>query len=327
MRALVILWIIFLNSVVFAQNPPIDFSDVNAVLTQAETIRKDGLALDAEGFLKKLNGFLANDAALLEAYKNAYSAVNFEGGKKEQARVKDWEEKNKALFSSDGFIWVLRAHVQYLVATIHKKIGKDDQALALMNEWIKGFPKTEEDYAKFMKHEFFVKNSDSKSASLKAFSRSGIEQFKLFARNELFSNGMGGSVFLREANLTALAHGVPNWHMGDLGNVADIHRVNVISFLRSKKDQAVFEEWKKNIQLEQDLYEREGLVSKVESFKLSRRPWLLWQVGKDYEYFNQPRQAVDLMLSAIKENPRCEDYDKIVADIKRIVASCSKPSS
>jgi hypothetical protein len=43
-------------------------------------------------------------------------------------------------------------------------------------------------------------------------------------------------------------------------------------------------------------------------------------MGKDYAAFNQPRRAVDVMVVALKESPRCSDYDTIVAEILKIIA-------
>ena len=53
---------------------------------------------------------------------------------------------------------------------------------------------------------------------------------------------------------------------------------------------------------------------------LNRRAWLLWQMGKDYAAFRQPRNAVDVMVVALKESPRCSDYEAIVAEILKIIA-------
>ncbi|MBU4212299.1 MAG: hypothetical protein KKD33_06925, partial [Verrucomicrobia bacterium] len=52
-----------------------------------------------------------------------------------------------------------------------------------------------------------------------------------------------------------------------------------------------------------------------------------WQRGKDYAAFHQPRKAVDVMVMALKESPRCSDYDAIVAEILKIIAETRKAAA
>ncbi len=269
--------------------PPTDFSDIETFLTQAETERRGGLMGQINGLTSRLNAILANDTTLLNAYKDVYSDVNFEGAKKEHASVKAWEEKNKALFHDPDFLWALRAHVRYLLITLTKRAGEDAAAVQQTIEWIQSFPKTP-------------------------------EKFQKAAASEILRNDIAGSAFLRSDNSTALLQGIPNWQTRDLANLPELHRINVLGWLRAKKDPQLFTQWEMNIALEQEAAERDGLAAKRQHFLTHRRPWLLWQVGKDYAAFGQRRQAVEVMVRALKESPRCEDYDRIVAEIRKIIA-------
>jgi len=285
---------------------------VEDFLRQSKLERQQVITTQAKALLGQLTILLAKNSALLEAYKNAYANVNFKGTEHDRVKVSAWENDNKAMFKDDAFMWALRAHVQYLVATLNKVLGEDEKAVRLTCLWIDNFPRTE-------------------------------EKFALVAKSPLFKGGISGSVFLK-ANLRAgspstssavlktsppidLLRGLSNWHQGDLTNLAEMHRVNVIGYYRSRQNPRIFQEWQKNIGLEQEAAERSGLIAQKDAFTLNRRVWLLWQMGKDYAVFHQPRKAVDVMVMALKENPRCSDYDAIVAAILKIIDETRKAAA
>lgn len=286
-------------------NAALDFSDVEAFLRQTKLENRQVVTTQAKALLGQLKTLATKDSALQEAYKNAYAKIYFEGMEKDRAKANAWENDNKAMFKSDAFTWALRAHVQYLVATLNKVLGEDENAIRLTCQWIDNFPRTE-------------------------------EKFASVAQSPLLRGGIAGSVFLK-ANLhagpptapnatvktsppTDLLRGLSNWYQGDLTNLAEMHRINVIGYYRNRRDPKIFQEWQKNIGLEQEAAERSGLIAQKNAFTLNRRAWLLWQMGKDYAAFHQPRKAVDTMVMALKENPRCSDYDAIVAEILGIIA-------
>lgn len=293
-------------------NPAPDFSDVEAFLRQSKLERQQVITTQAKALLNQLTMLLAKDSALLEAYKNAYANVNFEGTENDRAKANAWENDNKALFKDDAFMWALRAHAQYLVATLNKVLGEDENAIRLTCLWMDNFPRTEEKFALVAKSPL-LKGGIAGSVFLKATLRAGAPAAPSAAR--------------KTSPPTDLLRGLTNWHQGDLTNLAELHRVNVIGYYRSRRDPRIFQEWQKNIGLEQAAAERSGLTAQKDAFTLNRRAWLLWQMGKDYAAVNQPRKAVDSMVVALKESPRCSDYDAIVAEILKIIAETRKAAA
>ncbi|MCG2659449.1 MAG: hypothetical protein L6437_04285 [Kiritimatiellae bacterium] len=289
-----------------------DFSDVEAFLRQSKLERQQVITTQAKALLGQLTMLLAKDSSLREAYKNAYANVHFEGTEKDRAKASAWENNNKAMFKAEDFMWALRAHVQYLVATLNKVLGEDKNAVRLTYLWIDNFPRTEEKFALVAKSPL-LKGGISGSVFLKANLRAG-------------SSSMS-STALKTSPPTNLLRGLPNWYQGDLTNLAELHRVNVIGYYRSLRDPRIFQEWQKNIGLEQNEAERSGRIVQKHVFTLNRRAWLLWQMGKDYAAFHQPRKAVDVMVMALKESPRCSDYDAIVAEILKIIAETRKAAA
>lgn len=296
------------NSQTVNQAP--DFSNVENFLRQSKLERRQEITSQAKALLAQLN-LLNKNADLLETYKNAYENINFEGAEHDRAKAMAWEKENAALFKDNTFIWALRAHVQYLIATLQKVLGKDEAAIQITSKWIDSFPDTD-------------------------------EKFTAVAKSPLLKGGISGSVFLKTAirvnppathpgtstppngpkrsNMpTDFLHGLANWFQGDLANLPEIHRVNVIGYYRTCRDPMIFNEWQKNIILEQATAERGNLTAKKDAFVLNRRPWLMWQIGKDYALLNQPRKAVDIMVQAIKESPHCSDYDAIVTEIMKVI--------
>lgn len=282
-----------------------DFSDVEAFLRQTKLEKQQVVTNQAKALLGQLTTLLAKDSSLLEGYKSAYANAHFAGAEKDRAKaVNAWEHDNKALFKTEDFMWALRAHVQYLVATLCKVLSEDEHAIRLTCLWIDNFPRTE-------------------------------ERFALVAKSPLLKDGISGSVFLKAnphagppsvsgaafktSPPTDLLRKLPNWYLGDLTDPAEMHRVNVIGYYRRQRDPRIFQEWQKNVGLEQALVERSGQIAQKEAFTLNRRAWLLWQLGKDYAIFHQPRKAVDVLVVALKECPRCADYDAIVAEIWKII--------
>ncbi|MFA5043634.1 MAG: hypothetical protein WC381_10285 [Kiritimatiellia bacterium] len=300
-------WLFGAIGPVNGQNPNAspDFSDVEAFLRQSKFENRQIVTNQAKALLGQLNMLLAKDSALLEGYKNAYASVHFEGTEKDRAKAGAWENDNKAVFKSDAFMWALRAHVQYLAATLNKVLGKDESAIRLTRLWIDNFPRTEKKFESIAKSPL-LKGGIAGSVFLKA----GLPTD---------SRPVPGAVFKTSAPIDLL-RGLSNWHLGDLTNLAELHRVNVIGYYRSRQDPRIFKEWLENIALEQEAAERSGLVVQKDAFMQNRRAWLLWQAGKDYAAFHQPRKAVGIMVMALKESPHCADYDAIAAEILQIIA-------
>ena len=273
---------------------PADFKDVETLLNQIEADHHRNRLDQINDLAARLNAALATDTALLNSYEEAYADANFEGAQKEQAQLKAWKDRNRANFRDGDFLWAVRAHVRYLLLSLRKKAGEDAAAMSQTLEWIQSFPKS-------------------------------ADRFQKAAANDLIRSGAASSVFLKANSQAGILQGMSNWYLGDLSNLPEMHRVNVIGWLRSKKDPQIFSQWDTNIALEQEAAEREGLAVKRQHFVMHRRPWLLWQIGKDYDAYGQKRQAVDTMLRALKESPRCDDYDRIVAEIRRVIADAKAP--
>lgn len=274
---------------------PSDFSDIESFLKQVETERKKTLFSETDLLARQWNSCLASDVALVAAYKDAYETVHFEGAKKEQASIKAWEEKSKGMFRDDDFLAALRLHVRYLVITLVKRSGDDEAAMKMTMEWINAFPKDGERFRKV----------------------SGLE---------ILRKGLADSPFVKTSGAPRFVLGIPSWHAGDLGNLGEVHRVNVIGWLRSKSDPRLLAEWDTNLRMEEELAIREGLAARREEFGRNRRPWLMLQAGKDLVFVGQRRQGVDLMVRALRESPRSDYYDAIVAEVRRVIAEARQPA-
>jgi hypothetical protein len=274
---------------------PSDFSDIESFLNQVEAERKKSLFSETDLLARQWNGYLASDAALVAAYKDAYEAVHFEGAKKEHANVKAWEDKNKALFRDDDFLAAMRLHVRYLVISLVKRSGDDEAAMKMIMEWMNSFPKDG-------------------------------DRFRKVSGQEILKKGLAESPFVKTSAAPRFVLGIPSWHAGDLGNLGEIHRVNVIGWLRSKSDPRLLAEWDTNLRMEEELAIREGLAARREEFGRNRRPWLMLQAGKDLVFVGQRRQGVDLMVRALRESPRSAYYDAIVAEVRRVIAEARQPA-
>lgn len=274
---------------------PADFSDIESFLNQVEAERKKTLFSETDLLARQWNGYLASDAALVAAYKDTYEAVHFEGAKKEHANVKAWEDKNKALFRDDDFLAALRLHVRYLLITLVKRSGDDEGAMKMITEWIGSFPKDG-------------------------------ERFRKVSRQEILTKGLAESPFVKTSAAPRFVLGIPNWYAGDLGSLGDVHRTNVIGWLRAKSDPRLLSEWDADLRLEEDLAAREGLAARREEFARNRRSWLMLQAGRDLVAIGQRRQGVDLMVRALRESPRSDHYDTIVAELRRVIAEARPPA-
>lgn len=294
-----------------------DFSEVETLLQQMDRDRQDLVNNQTKSLYSQLSALLSQNAVLLDAYKSAYEFVNFEGDAKEHAKAKDWEQKNKALFQDDSFQWALKAHVQYLLATLMKRLGDDEAAMKMTKEWITAFPSAPEKFKEVARHEILTGGITGS-----IFLRANTQAYDLATRRVMMGSGRGTSGAAGQQ--VSLLQGLTCWYLGNLTNLPEVHRVNVIAFLRAKRDPRIFEEWKNNLVLEQQIAERDSLAAQRENHTMHRRPWLLWQTGKDYALFGQPRQAVDTLMAALKESPRCNDYDAIVAEIRRVIAEARK---
>jgi len=300
--------------------PTMDFDKIEAFLQLSEKNRQVSLMEQSKGLLNQLPLLLASESALLEGYKNAYAAVVLNA---DRDKIQAWEQKNKALFESDGFVPALQLHVQYLIATLTKIMGDDEAALALTQKWILDFLGTGPNFKTVAQQALLTE-----SVSQSLFLRAPLDALTPKQRHVTYITPTGprppktssGTLGRVKTPVGMLAE-LKQWYVGPLVNIPEVHRVNVIGHFRNNKNPKLFEEWKRNLSLEQEMAERRGLL---ESFIMNRRPWILWQTGKDYALFGRPGEAANIMVVAIKESPRCADYDKIVADIRRIIAEFKK---
>jgi hypothetical protein len=301
------------------------FDEVEALLKKTEEERGVTQKTKLDEMQKSLTKALIHETSTRNAYKEAYAGVMFEGGNRDHVKFKDWADKNHDYLNDDCFVWVLRAHMQYILATIEKKRGNDEEALKLLRSWLDLFPKNNDDYNKFRKFDPFPeKGVSTTKIIMNAVGRSGIERYKNFTKHDLFVQGLNGSVFLKSEEATFMIDGLDHWYLGDLGNFPEVHRVNVIAYYRSKKDPKIFEEWEKNLKYEQHVFEREGLELKKNDFANQRKPALVLQMAKDYVAFEKPHEAVKVLLDVLKESPNCKEYGNIVAEIRRIISESKK---
>jgi hypothetical protein len=297
------------------------FEEVQVFLKKSEEDRAVTQKTKMDELQKSLSKALIHETSTRNAFKEAYAGVMFEGGTRDHVKFKDWSDKNRDYHNDDCFIWLVKVHAQYLLATIEKKKGNDEEALKLLRGWLDLFPKTTAEYDKFRKFDPFPeRGATTTKIIMNAVSRSGIERYKTFTKNELFTQGMNGSVFLKSEEATFITDGLSHWYLGDLGNFPEIHRVNILDYYRSKKDLQIFEEWEKNIKYEQHVFEREGLELKKNDFVNQRKPHLVLQMAKDYVAFGKPRDAVRVLVDVLKESPNCKEYGNIVAEIRRIMS-------
>jgi hypothetical protein len=268
---------------------PNDFGDVEDFLKQSNSDHQKTSSDQMQQVLKALTSMLSDQTTLANSYREAYIKVHFAGLPDEKEQVKQWDETFKTDSKNAVFLWGLRMHIQYLIASFVKTAGKEDEAMNLSLNWID------------------------------AFSQS-IARLPDIVKQEVLTQGVNRSVFLQANHLTDLLKPGQNWYLGDLTKVGEVQRVNVIGYYRMKKDPQIFNVWDKNLKLEIDCATHAPLIVQKEDFKLQRHPWLLWQIGKDYASFGLTRQAVDSMTAAIKENPQSEFYDSICSDIRRIIS-------
>jgi hypothetical protein len=271
-----------------AKDPLADFSDVEDFLKQANDQRSQNEGKQLQEVLKGLASLLNDQKAMITAYKEAYVHINFSGLPDERVKTTEWETKNKSVWN-DTFVWSLKMHIQYLLATLVKSSGKDEEAATMSINWIDAFSKS-------------------------------LASFPEILKQDLLTEGVSRSVFIRANRISKLIKPGGNWYMGDLTKVGEIQRTNVMAMYRAKKDPQLFNIWQTNLKLEDALATRLPLIARKEEFKTDLHPWLLWQMGKDYQSFGLYRQAVDSMVAAIKESPQCENYDNIIEDIKNVIA-------
>ncbi len=277
----------------FAQAPPsagpADFKDVETFLSQTEAERKKSLVSETELLARRWNSDLANDPALVSAYKDAYAAAKFEGDKRERPAAKAWEEKNRAVFREEEFLAALRLHVRYLVLTLMKRVGEDDLAMKGTLEWLAAFPQDG-------------------------------ERFRKIAGQDLLKKNLVESPFVKAAGAERFVTGLANWETANLGDLPQVHRSNVIGALRTRRDARLFAEWETNLKLEEDAMNREPLAVKKQEWLRNRRAWVMWQAGKDFAAMGRARQGVDVMVRALRENPRSDHSEAIIAEIRRVIA-------
>lgn len=302
-----------------------DFNEIEAFLQLTEKNRRAALVEQANILTNQLALIVASESSLLEGYKNAYEAVVLNA---DRDKIQAWQQKSKALFESDGFVPALQLHVQYLIATLVKRLGNDEAALALTQKWISDFMGAGPKFKAIAQQPLITE-----SVSQSLFLRAPTDALALKARHVTYVAPTGPNLPKKSPGPTAqvtapasLLAELKQWYVGPLVNIPEVHRVNVIGYFRNNKNSVLFAEWKRNLNLEQELTEQKGSPEQQAAFLTNRRPWILWQIGKDYTLFDRPGAAANIMVMALKESPNCADYDKIVADIRRIIEE-SKQSS
>ncbi len=291
--------------------------EAEAFLASSEKARGDSLAGQARELAAALAPLLASDSALIEGYQAICAQGLFAG---QRDRFEAWQQKQKDTFKSEDFRLALRLHLRYVLATLAKRAGNDANAVDAAQQWIGEVLRTGPRVRTLMAQPLMAEPV-SKSVFFETEPDSLSPQRARRAAPP--ARGTPAPAARADAQARLLA-GLPHWHLGPLAAVAEIHRVNVLGPLRAQADPALFEAWKHNLRLEEQLAE---LAGRQEAFLTDRRPWVLWQIGKDYARAGRPREAVSAMVSALRGSPRCADYEAIAAEIRKVVEASRRASA
>jgi hypothetical protein len=327
-KYIALLLVCFTNSL-FAQNPSGDFKDVEQFIQESEA-GYDKLKLEQIKKLKQqLLALFVNDGALYngwrESTKTADAAVDVPVAKP-APKTKSKGPIGKSLLNDESFMSALKLHVKYLLMMVNKKEAefnrklKIDAKAADATKEVGGFAGLNKGQTNFIQelgeNEGTIKFTTEWIASYKERDRADP-----IGKQKLLTVGMKGSPFLIARGQETLLDGIANWYTGNLTDLPDLHRTNVIGTLRSMKDPRIFTEWEINLALEQEVATAGGARAgshKKETFKTHRRPYLLWQIAKDHVLLGNRRAAADLLMKVLKENPLCRDYSNILADLRLI---------
>lgn len=263
-------------------------AELEAFLKQSTADHQKEYQRQVELTLKGLSLLLQDPAALLAAYKEAYIFMNFKGLPDEASKTSEWESKNKATWKTDTFMWCLRMHIKYLIATLVKSSGKDEEAVSLTMNWL-------DEYSKYY---------------------SSIPEILKF---EILDIPLSQSVFVRANRMARFMTPSGSWYVGDLTRIGEMHRVNVISFYRQKKDPSIFDLWQANLKMEQTSSNYLPLQMQKMSFKNDVYPSLLLQMARDYESFGLTKKAVETLMMGMKQNPDAECYDSMSNELKKLL--------
>ncbi len=309
-----------------ASDAPLTFEEAEAFLAENAKARTASLADQAKALLAPLTAALASDAALVEAYRNVVEKEQFGG---DRDRIQAWEDKNEDTWKTPEFLAALRLHAQYVAATLTKRAGDDEAAEALTLQWI-GDAMRQWGRVKGLARQPLLADAVSKSLFLQTTPEVLTPRSRRMTAAPaptLPPRRPAAGPELKPDALAGLLAGLSRWHLGPLTNPAEVHRVNIIGALRARRDPALFEAWRRNLNLEGELAEQSGLPSRLEAFATDRRPWILWQIGRDHALFGRPREAVSVMVAALRDSPRCADYGKIADDIRQIIANARQKTA
>lgn len=260
------------------------FDDIADFIEKIQTQRKQIIEGSAMQVLTSLERALRSDSSLVKAYITAYGMTKFGEGEVADSKLEAWKLQNQLELSDDDFKKALRIHATFLVSALLKSIGKDEKAI-----------------------EF------SKRVYSLAVGPGTTPKIALYGKFDVIKRPLSQSPFIGYGGRENALVGVRGWYTGPVTDIAELHRVNIMGPLRDAKSKDLFNEWKRNIQLEKALALERGQDDQFNSVHL---PQLKWQMATDYIRFGQHRLGMDLVKSALEGNHMHPQFNRMVGDLK-----------
>lgn len=271
-------------SSIHAQPKQDAFDDVEDFIDKIQTQRKQIIEGGAKLVLSGLERAMRSDSSLVKAYVSAYGKTRFGEGQAADSKLEMWKLQKQLMLSSAEFKKALRIHTTFLVSALLKSVGKEEKAIEFSQR--------------------------TYSLAVGPGTKPRIGQY---AKYDVIKRPLSQSPFIGYGGRQNALVGIRGWYTGPITNIAELHRVNIMGPLRKAKSKLLFNEWKRNIQLEKALAiekRQEDQFSKV------RQPQLKWQMAADYIRYGQHRKGMDLMKSALEGNHMHPQFGRMVGDLK-----------
>ena len=260
------------------------FDDIEDFIDKIQTQRKQILEGGAKLVLSSLDRAMRSDSSLVKAYVTAYCKTKFGEGEVADSKLEMWKLQNQSMLSSTDFKKALRIHATFLMSALLKNLGKDEKAVE------------------------FSKRTYSLAVGADAKPRIGR-----YAKYDVIKRPLSQSPFIGYGGRENALLGLRGWYTGPVTEIAEMHRSNIMGPMRKAKSKDLFNEWKRNIQLEKTLALEKG---QEEQFIEVRDPQLKWQMAADYVKYGQHRKAMDLMKKALDGNHMHPQFQRMIGDLK-----------
>ncbi len=260
--------------------PSVVWAEPASIAERLEALKAEREKLvtnNLRGAFQALREAVTSESQAATLYEKAIRAVQFGSSPQEGQRFNEWRRKNVDELNSKGFRQGVLAYLNYIEISLQHSAGAEINTIETrLLEHVQQIQENPEWYAE---------------------------------KDSLHRQDIPGSPLSRYLGADLILGNLKNWEMNP-SNINGIFDKTLLPSWRERKDRRVIEYWTLRIEEEQARAEEEQVDLRQEDILNRDIPSLYWSRAEELVHLEQPREAVQEMLTILERYPHHQNFEE-----------------